>query len=446
MLLECACGKMYRVRSDSGTVPNKCPACGGPLKPTGTGGGGPEAPPAAAPTPGGDPRMKELEFRIQQLDKGQAADRAELERREKELEKSQGRIAELEGEVRTLRAAQEKAPVAAPPPSAMDRVRLELKEKELAEAQGRVAELEDSVREAEAAREIAQKELELARTGTEMKVKSLQSQLEKAREAITKSEDLRREMDSLKEKESVLRQQEESLAAYKAQVEEFGKRAADVEKLRNEQREACEAGVRAREAMKTRMEEARHMAGDVDRSLESVSSSLQGLRMRVERMMESLVVTGKEEPPDVPKPAPAPASEEPLFKAESAPPPQEEKAALPLLARGSGEDTMLDFSRLRRKQQEAEAARQAIVEEPPPPPPPPAQEETGEVPPPEPAPEPPPAEPPPAIETFSEPSTLPQAEFVPAAEEPPAAEPPPPEPAQGETGKRSFFTKLFKKK
>jgi len=52
MILECSCGKMYRVRDDAATPPTKCPVCGGPLR--AAGGSSPNV-------AGTDPRAKDAE-------------------------------------------------------------------------------------------------------------------------------------------------------------------------------------------------------------------------------------------------------------------------------------------------------------------------------------------------------------------------------------------------
>lgn len=134
MLLECACGKMYRVRDDAPSKPTKCPKCGGTLKPS----GGP------APASGPDPRVKELEAKLQELQQqvtkkdqelsDAAAKLTELQLNSKDdgsLEQARQRIAELEGQVEEARSAG--APGGGP---------------ELEQAQARIAELEKQVAEA----------------------------------------------------------------------------------------------------------------------------------------------------------------------------------------------------------------------------------------------------------------------------------------------------------
>ena len=59
MILECGkCAKMYRVRDDASTPPTRCPTCGGTLAAAGGG-----------TTPNAASRVKELETRIQNLEK-----------------------------------------------------------------------------------------------------------------------------------------------------------------------------------------------------------------------------------------------------------------------------------------------------------------------------------------------------------------------------------------
>jgi len=75
MILECACGKMYRVRDDAANQPAKCPVCGGALRPAG----------GSSPAVAAEPKIKEQETRIRTLQQERDDARAQAERLEREL-------------------------------------------------------------------------------------------------------------------------------------------------------------------------------------------------------------------------------------------------------------------------------------------------------------------------------------------------------------------------
>ncbi len=94
MILECSCGKMFRVRDDAANPPTKCPACGGVLRAAGG---------SSMNLPAADTRAKDVErerdearTRVAQLEKevgaarsasadGESADAANADRLEREL-------------------------------------------------------------------------------------------------------------------------------------------------------------------------------------------------------------------------------------------------------------------------------------------------------------------------------------------------------------------------
>jgi hypothetical protein len=75
MILECACGKMYRVRDDAANQPTKCPVCGGALRPAS----------GSSPAVAAEPRIKEQETRIRTLEQERNDAHARAERLEREL-------------------------------------------------------------------------------------------------------------------------------------------------------------------------------------------------------------------------------------------------------------------------------------------------------------------------------------------------------------------------
>src|SRR5262245_50093717 len=102
MLLECGCGKMYRVRDGATNPPKTCPACGGVLRQAGAPAAAPPpaAPPPAAPAaPAVDGRVKELEAKLQSLERDGAAARAASELKDKELREAQASVSRLGAEL-----------------------------------------------------------------------------------------------------------------------------------------------------------------------------------------------------------------------------------------------------------------------------------------------------------------------------------------------------------
>jgi DNA repair exonuclease SbcCD ATPase subunit len=104
MILECACGKMYRVRDDAANQPTKCPVCGGALRQAG----------GSSPSVAAEPKIKEQETRIRTLEseRNEARDRAD--RLEREIGDRSGPAlsqtsAPLSSEVSELRAGAEQA-------------------------------------------------------------------------------------------------------------------------------------------------------------------------------------------------------------------------------------------------------------------------------------------------------------------------------------------------
>jgi chromosome segregation ATPase len=105
MILECACGKMYRVRDDAANQPTKCPVCGGALRQAG----------GSSPAVAAEPRIKEQETRIRTLEQERNDARDRAERLERELSGSRPgpglsqTSAPLSDQVSELRTAAERA-------------------------------------------------------------------------------------------------------------------------------------------------------------------------------------------------------------------------------------------------------------------------------------------------------------------------------------------------
>jgi predicted patatin/cPLA2 family phospholipase len=97
---------MYRVREGAANPPRSCPACGGALR--AQGGAPAAAPPPAAPA-GPDPKIKELESKLQALERDQTAARAAAELKDKELQEAQAGIARLGSDLEKAQAAYKEA-------------------------------------------------------------------------------------------------------------------------------------------------------------------------------------------------------------------------------------------------------------------------------------------------------------------------------------------------
>jgi chromosome segregation ATPase len=139
MLLDCSCGKMFRVRDGTSTPPTKCPSCGGTLRQA----SGPpaQAAPASAPAaPGVDTgRVRELEAKLAELEKSASAARSAAELKSQELEEMAGRLAQ------TQKGREEAGQEAT-----RARAEAQKKEPELKEKLARIQALEKDVQEARA--------------------------------------------------------------------------------------------------------------------------------------------------------------------------------------------------------------------------------------------------------------------------------------------------------
>lgn len=139
MLLECSsCAKMYRVREGAANPPKTCPACQGALRPAGS----------AAPAPSGggqaEGRQKDLESKLEGVERELTAVKASAELKDKELQEAQASIARLGSDLEKAQAAYREA--------------LKKKEQELEAAQAKAKESEaegTKVRQAASAQTMA---------------------------------------------------------------------------------------------------------------------------------------------------------------------------------------------------------------------------------------------------------------------------------------------------
>jgi hypothetical protein len=223
------------------------------------------------------------------LEKAQAAYKEALKKKDAEIEEKQQKIAALE------KQPAGRAP-AAPAGS------------ELARAQARIQQLERIVQDGE------------------QRYRAIQEKMEKA-EGGDAAADARAHADALAQKDKVIADLRDALAAEKARAEELQKQPR--------------AAAPAEAAVPARLGEARYLASDLDKSLSSVGSALSALVERVKRLNESLQNAEAAAPASAAPPAPtwgrppeaaAPEEPEPAPAPEPAPEPEPEPEPQPVEA------------------------------------------------------------------------------------------------------------------
>ncbi len=377
MLLECTCGKMYRIRDGATNPPKSCPACGGTLKIS----GGAPAPAPAPAAPAVDPRVKEFEGRIQSLERDQAASRAAVELKEKELHEAQASIARLgidlekaqaaykdalkkrEDRIQELEAEAAKSKGAGAA-SAQTMQLLRAKDEALREAVEKAAALEQELTDARqgsssVAGELAEMETKYkeALSSKEAEVEDLQRRLQTAEKQVVESSSKAQhgsepEAQRLAAKvaglEKIIQDGENRYRALQKQLEGAGpadKEAQSAaaekdERIAELQAELAELKSRAPAAPTVplappvsgaKVGEARYLAADLDRGIASISTALAGLASRVRRLHETLEAGEGEEaaapappsepeaPPDLPAIEPAEPETESIVEEEVAP-------------------------------------------------------------------------------------------------------------------------------
>jgi hypothetical protein len=377
VILECACGKMYRVRDEAPNPPTKCPVCGGPLK--AAGGSSPnllaehprfremdarirqlekeleearaQAKPAAPEAPvlsqagwtlGGDRAAAEradrlerdlldlrsrTERQLKDKDRELAQAREALDREAAERRRLESRASGLEeSHARTLQEKQ-KTLEALDASLASYRSKLEDLQKRLEAAElQRLSDLnafETRIREREQKdggelqrlTEAHQRALSDLREELERKIAEKDRLLTEGRQNLDREAGERRRLSevlsrlqetadrTLKEKEASLQVLQGSLASYRAKVEALQRRVDDLEQLRRSEQDATAQRLHSREGLRARLEEAGHLATDLDHSLEGMDSLLRALRERVKRLQGSLEPVPSEPQPPVPAPS-----------------------------------------------------------------------------------------------------------------------------------------------
>ncbi len=361
MILECAsCAKMYRIRDDASPQPTKCPTCNGDLRATG-----------GAPT-GGNSKVRELETKIQSLErelaesrsgrptlsvetspgfsgfsapvaelrsaaeKGdrlerdllalrsemerklkdkdreiaqarEAADREAAERRKQEarasgleetharaLEGKEKTIQELDASIASYRAKLEAAQ------KKLDAVEIQ-RLNDLNAFDSRIRQKEESDRvNLDRTTEMQQQALVALRVEMEVKIQEKDRLISEGRQALDReaaerrrlSEELNRLQENVgrevAEKTAAANALDATLASYKSKTETLQKRVDSLEGLRRTEHDQMTKQVRASQAIRSRVDEASHLATDLDHTLDSIEASIAALRDRSRRLKSSL--------------------------------------------------------------------------------------------------------------------------------------------------------------
>jgi chromosome segregation ATPase len=131
---------------------------------------------------------------------------------------------------------------------------------------------------------------------------------------------------SVAEKDTSLAAIQATLASYKSKNETLQRRVESLEEMRRSEHDQLVKQLRSSQSIRTRVDEASHLAIDLDHSLDSIEASLATLRDRAKRLKGSLQETGTEAE------AAAPLS---ATSSSFAPPPEREaepEAAAPVLS------------------------------------------------------------------------------------------------------------------
>jgi hypothetical protein len=397
MLLECGCGKMYRVRDGATNPPKNCPACGGLLKVAGGAAPAPAAAPAAPPA--ADPKAKDLEARVQALERENSAAKAAVELKDKELREARESVAKLSGELEKAKETLSKKDAELSERSAQTTKLLLSKDEALREAQEKIESLEGQGGGAAGNAESLEQELADLRKGKEVLIKEVATiegaYKDKLKTKELELEDLQQRLKTLEKAgagkadtpegqrfqarigalEKIVQDGEQRYRSLQRELEETqrardeargGAESSGAEMTRaiserDEKIKSLEAGLqRAREDLAgakaapappaapsgiaaDRLGEIRYLSADLDRGLASISTALNGLVNRVRRLNETV----QEIPESAPAAAEAPPAEEapadlPLVE----PPPADPDAPPDLPATPAEEPTPVDVPQL----------------------------------------------------------------------------------------------------
>jgi len=232
MILECACGKMYRVRDDAANQPTKCPVCGGALRAAG----------------GSATNLPAVESRAKELEKERDETRVRVARLEKEL-----------SEARSSSASSSSSPAAAG---------------ESADA-GKADRLE--------------RELLALRSETERKIKERERELAQAREAADRESAERRKIESrlngledsharaIEGKQKTIDALDASVATYRTKLDQLQKQQENTELQRLADLNTFENRLRERDSQDR---------AELDRVAKTQQDGLAALRVELERKID----------------------------------------------------------------------------------------------------------------------------------------------------------------
>jgi hypothetical protein len=362
MILECGkCAKMYRVRDDASTQPTQCPTCGGALR---TAGGGTQT--------GASSRVKELETRIQNLEKELEESRAsrptlsvetspgfsgfsapvaelrsaaensarlerellslrsEMERqlkdKERELDqlretgereaaerrKQETRASGLEDTHARSLEGKDKTIAALDASIASYRGKVEALQKKLDAVEiqrlndlnafdSRIREREQSDRAAlDRTTGAQQKAVAELRAEMEDKIADKDRQITEGRQSLDREAAERRRLSetlnrlqetadrAVAEKATAIAALEATLSSYKSKNEALQKRVDSLEELRRTEHDQIHRQLSSRQSIRVRVDEASHLAVDLDHSLDSIEASIGALRDRARRLKDTL--------------------------------------------------------------------------------------------------------------------------------------------------------------
>jgi len=396
MILECGkCAKMYRVRDDASPQPTQCPTCGGALAAAGGG-----------TTPNAASRVKELETRIQNLEKeleetrssrptlsvetapgfsGLSAPVAELRsaaensaRLERELlalrSETERKLKEKDQEIALLKEGTEretsvrrkqetrvsgleetharaiegkdKTIAALDASIASYRTKLETLQKKMEAVEiqrlndlnafdTRVREREESDRAAlDRATETQKQAVVDLRAEMEAKIEEKDRLITESRQSLDREAGERRRLTEtlnrlqenagreVAEKSTAIAALEATLSSYKSKIETLQRRVDSLEQLRRTEHDQFAKQLSSRQSIRDRVDEASHLAVDLDHSLDSMEASIASIRDRARRLKSTLqdAETEPESSPLLSSLASSSLASEPEPETETAPP------------------------------------------------------------------------------------------------------------------------------
>jgi chromosome segregation ATPase len=256
-------------------------------------------------------KLKEKDTKIALIQ--EAADRESAERRKAEahgsgIEETHARA--LEGKDKTIQALDASI--------ASYRGKLEALQKKLDAVEmqrlsdlnafdTRLREREQSDREQlDRATQQQQQALAALRAETEAKIAEKDRQISEGRQALDREAGERRRLTetlnrlqenadrAVAEKDTSLAAQDANLSSYKSKIEALQRRVDSLEQLRRTEHDQLTRQLRSSHTIRTRVDEAGHLAIDLDHSLDSIEASIASLRDRAKRLKASLEETGSE--------------------------------------------------------------------------------------------------------------------------------------------------------